>query len=371
MSESFQEKSERPTAKREKEARDDGKVPQSKELSAAVGLLAAGLMIGPGSEVLAAALGRLTRASIVAGPLAMADPAATVTWVRWVGVQAALGFLPFALVVGGAALAVGAGQGRGTLTMKPLNPDWSRLSPLKNAKRFLSPRPIVDLIKAVFKVTVVGVVVYATIAGAFEELSRLPQSGPAALVELLRVEVARVLLAAGLALLALSVGDYAFQSWQHQKELRMTKEEVRKELKDSEGDPMIRARLRSLGRSLARIRMMSEIPSADVVVTNPTRIAVALRYDPEVADAPIVAAMGSRKVAQRIRRIALEHGVPVIENKPVARALFAGARVGAPIPPMLYVAVAEILAFVFKHRRTGARSAAPGARSAGMSEAQA
>ena len=132
----------------------------------------------------------------------------------------------------------------------------------------------------------------------------------------------------------------------------MTKEEVRKELKESEGDPLIRARLRSLGRSLARMRMMSAIPTADVVVTNPTHIAVALRYDPEIADAPVVVAMGTRKTAQRIRRIALEAGVPVIENRMVARALFATTKIGRPVPPALYVAVAEILAFVFRHRKS-------------------
>ncbi|MBT8489292.1 MAG: flagellar biosynthesis protein FlhB [Gemmatimonadetes bacterium] len=353
MSESFQEKSEQPTAKREREAREEGKVPQSKELSAAVGLLAAGLMVGPGGAALGKALERLTRASFVVGPNAMSDAQASVDWVRWVGAQTALGFLPFALVLTGAALAVGAGQGRATFTTKPLQPDWSRLSPIKNSKRFLSPRPLVDLIKAIFKLGVVGFVIYLVLVGAMEDLSRLPQSGPWALIEVLRAESARVLFAAGLALLALSVGDYGYQSWQHRKELRMTKEEVRQELKDSEGDPMIRARLRSLGRSLARMRMMNAVPTADVVVTNPTHIAVALRYDPDVAEAPVVVAMGSRKVALRIRRIALEHGVPVIENKPVARALFVAAKIGAPIPPMLYVAVAEILAFVYRHRRTG------------------
>jgi flagellar biosynthetic protein FlhB len=307
---------------------------------------------------MANALHEAARASFVIGPGAFADPMATVEWVRWVLALTALGFLPFAAVVGGVALLVGAGQARGTWTPKPLQPDWSRLSPVKNVKRFLSPRPLVDLLKAVFKVVVVGAVVYLALSGALQELSRLPQSGLTALIDVLRSEITRVLLAAGLALLALAVADYGFQSWQHQRQLRMTKEEVRKELREAEGDPLIRARLRSLGRSLARMRMMSAVPSADVVVTNPTHIAVALRYAPDEADAPIVVAMGSRKVAERIRRIALEAGVPVIENQPVARALFATSKVGRPIPPALYVAVAEILAFVFRYhgRAAGARA---------------
>jgi flagellar biosynthetic protein FlhB len=351
MSENQHDKTEEPTAKKRREAQDDGKVPKSQELSAAAVLLGAGLMVGPGGSQIASAMRRLSQASFRGGPSSMSDPVLAVEWVRWVGMQAALGMLPFVLVVSALALAVGTVQGRGTLTAKPLEPDWSRLSPVKNLKRFASPRPIVDLLKSVTKVAVVALVVYVAMSGALEEMSRLPQSGPRALAETMRSEITRVMLSAGLALLAIAIADYGYQSWQYQRDLRMSKEEVKRELRESEGDPNIRARLRSLGRSLARMRMMQAVPTADVVVTNPTHIAVALKYDPEIAEAPIVVAMGSRKLAQRIRRTALQAGVPVIENKPVARALFAGARVGLPIPPMLYVAVAEILAFVFRHYR--------------------
>jgi flagellar biosynthesis protein FlhB len=351
VADTFQEKTEQPTARRQKESRDEGKIPKTQELSAAVVLIGAGLMAGPGSSQIATAITRLARVSFVSGHTALADPQAAVDWLRWVGLQAAMGFLPFALVVGGLALGVGAGQGRGTLTMKPLQPDWSRLSPLKNAKRFMSPRPLVDLLKALSKVGIVGIVVYTVLSDLLGDLTRLPQSGPRALIEVLRSEVATILLAAGLALLVLAVADYGYQSWQHQRELRMTKEEVRKEVKEAEGDPLIKARLRTLGRSLVRVRMMQAVPTADVVIVNPTHVAVALRYDPDIAEAPIVVAMGSRKLALKIRKVALEAGVPVVESRPVARALMAGARLGHPIPSTLYIAVAEILAFVFRHRK--------------------
>lgn len=351
MADNHHDKTEQPTAKKRRDAQEEGKVPRTQELSAAAVLIGAGLMIGPGGALMVDALRRLSQASFRAGPSAMNDPVLAVQWVRWVGTQAAMGMAPFLVVVSGLALAVGTVQGRGTLTAKPLQPDWSRLSPAKNLKRYLSPRPLVDLIKAVFKLVVVAAVVYVAMAGALEEMSRLPQSGPRALVEAMQSEIVRIMLAAGVALLALAVADYGFQSWQHQRDLRMSKEEVKRELRESEGDPLIRARLRSLGRSLARMRMMQAVPTADVVVTNPTHIAVALRYDPEVAEAPMVVAMGTRKLAQRIRKTALKAGVPVIENKSVARALLSAARIGHPIPPMLYVAVAEILAFVFRHYR--------------------
>lgn len=351
MAEAHEDRTEQATQRRRDTAFQEGRIPRSQELGAAVALLAAGLALGPGASQITSALNRMARVSLGAGPSALGDPRATVEWLRGVGAEVAVAFLPFALAVGGCALLVGAGQARGTFTTTPLGPDWSRLSPIKNVRRFFTLRPLVDLVKSMIKLTVVGAVIYFALAGTLDELSRLPQSGPVALVETLRREVTRVLLAAGLAMLALAGLDYGYQSWQYQRELRMTKDEVKKELRETEGDPLIRARLRSLGRSLARMRMMAAVPTADVVVANPTHIAVALRYDPEAADAPVVVAMGTRKVAERIRRIALDAGVPLIENRPVARALFATARVGSPIPPALYMAVAEILAFVYRHRR--------------------
>lgn len=350
MADNKQDKTEQPTAKRQRDAREEGKIPRTQELSAAAVLIGAGFMVGPGGSAIGLALEEMTRASFIAGQGALTDPRSSVEYMRWVGSTVALGFAPFGLVVGGLALAVGAAQGRGTFTAKTLKPDWSRLSPVKNLQKYVTPRPLVDLFKALAKLAIVGGVVYVALSGALEEFSRLPQSGPVALLQSLQNEITRVLLAAGLALLGLAGLDFGYQSWQHQQELRMTKEEVKKELRESEGDPLVRARLRSLGRSLARMRMMQAVPTADVVVTNPTHIAVALRYDPEVAEAPIVVAMGARKTALRIRKLALRSGVPVIESKPVARALYAAARIGQPIPPMLYVAVAEILAFVFRHR---------------------
>ena len=150
------------------------------------------------------------------------------------------------------------------------------------------------------------------------------------------------------AFLAVAILDYFFQLYQHEKQLRMTKQEVMREMKDTEGDPLIKSRMRSLAMNMRRSRMMTDVPNADVVVTNPTRIAVALKYDPANAGAPVVVAMGARKIAKRIREIALQSGVPIVENKPLAQALLATARVGDPIPSAVYVAVAEVLAFVFR-----------------------
>ena len=162
----------------------------------------------------------------------------------------------------------------------------------------------------------------------------------------------RMLATAGGAYLALAGGDYLWQWWEHEKSLRMTKEEVRLEYKQNDGDPQIKQRRRQVARSYARRQMMKDVPKADVVIINPTHIAIAIKYDPTVAPAPIVLAIGQRKIAERLKAIAREAGVPMVENRPLARALLKTARVGTLIPYDLYMAVAEILAFVIKTRGT-------------------
>jgi flagellar biosynthesis protein FlhB len=165
----------------------------------------------------------------------------------------------------------------------------------------------------------------------------------------------RMLATAGGAYLALAAGDYVWQWWQYEKSLRMTKEEVKQEHKANEGDPHIKQRRRAIARSYARKQMMKDVPKADVVIINPTHIAIAIKYDASLAPAPVVLAIGMNKVAERIKEIARESGVPMVENRPLARALLKTAKVGTMIPYELYMAVAEVLAFVLRTRgRLGA-----------------
>jgi flagellar biosynthetic protein FlhB len=166
----------------------------------------------------------------------------------------------------------------------------------------------------------------------------------------IRASVVRLLLTTGGAYLLLGAADYGFQYWTHMRNMRMTKDEVRQETKQQEGDQMVKSRIRAVARARLRRQMFSDVPKADVVIVNPTHRAVALRYDPLTAPAPVVIAMGERRIAERIKQIAREHGVPMIENRPLARALIATARVGTVIPAELYAAVAEVLAFVYRQR---------------------
>ena len=348
--ESFQERTEAPTPRRREEARRKGQIARSAEVGTAFVLLGAAGVVHYGGRALGLDLVALVEGSFGTAPVPPVDLEATAAGLQEFGWIVLAAVAPVVLGISGLALAVGAIQARGTLAWEPLAPDWSRLAPHKNLRRLFGTRPLVELAKSVLKLVIVAVAIYIAVGGAWSEILALPQQSPGAVLAIAHRLATRLFLTAGLVFLALAAADYLYQLWEHERGLRMTREELKQELKDTEGDPMIKSRLRSLGRSLARRRMMAAVPSADVVVTNPTHIAVALRYDPQVAPAPVVVAMGQRKLAQRIKEIALAAGVPVIENKPLARALFATGRIGLPIPPELYVAVAEVLAFVYRQR---------------------
>ena len=244
-------------------------------------------------------------------------------------------------------------QGRGVVTLEPLTPQLNRLDPIKKAKQIWGWKAVAEFVKSFLKLGIVSLAVFLALGAATVEIGLLGQMSPFALLDFIRRYAVRMLLSAGVAYLALALADYSFQVWQHEKRLRMTREEVKRETKDSEGDAVVKVRRRTMARQFARRRMLGAVAEADVVVTNPTHIAVALKYDPETAHAPVVVAMGERKVAERIKELASEAGVPTVENMPLARALLATAEVGRAIPIDLFVAVAELLAFVYRARGAG------------------
>lgn len=237
------------------------------------------------------------------------------------------------------------------ISAKALMPNFSRLNPIKGIARIFSMHSAVELIKAILKTVLIGIIAAIvmwvnkdTVMGLLTvpvDLGIARTGDFMAMCFLLTV--------AGL-ILVVAV-DVPFQIWQHAKQLRMTKEEVRREFKESEGDPFVKARIRGLQREAARRRMMSEIPKADVIVTNPTHYAVALRYQSGSMRAPKVVAKGVHLLAARIREIAQEHRVPILEAPPLARALYYHAELESEIPEKLYVAVAEVLAYVYQLRR--------------------
>lgn len=347
---SFGDRTEAPTPKRRKDARDKGQIPRSQELTTAFLLLASALVLAQGTGRIAETMAQLFMEATMGGMEAMESFEAMAGWMQqvgWIGLEA---MAPILVGMAGVALVVGGIQAQGTLTMEPLKPKWERVNPQKNIKEKWGIQAPVQLAKSLGKLAIVGGVMYFALAGAQSELPALAQKGPFALLKFVQDKAVRIMLSAGLAYLLLALADYAFQYWRHEQKLKMSKEEIKKELKEAEGDQILKVRRRTMARSLARRRMLLSVSDADVVVTNPTHIAVALKYDPEQAPAPIVLAMGARKMAQQIRQMAMTSGVPVVENKPLARALYKTARVGFPIPVEFYVAVAEILAWVMRQR---------------------
>lgn len=350
---SGQEKTHSATPRRRKQAAEKGQTPKSQEVTTAFLLLggaAAATMLASGAGRAVGDIFSLSVHSLSALPL---GPVSTASYLQRIVLRSFTGVAPILLLLAAVALLVAGAQGRGVVTAQPLTPQLDRLDPLAKAKQIWGWKAVAELVKSFVKLGIVGVAVYFALGNATGEIAALGQSSPFALLGFIKRYTVRMLLSAGAAYMALALADYSFQVWQHEQKLKMTHEEVKKETKDSEGDQVMKVRRRTMARQLSRRRMLGAVADADVVVTNPTHIAVALKYDPATSHAPIVLAMGERKVAQRIKELALEADVPLIENKPLARALFATAEVGRPIPIELFVAVAEVLAFVYRLRGAG------------------
>lgn len=353
--ESFQEKTEQATPKRREDARQKGQVARSSELTS-VAILMAGLLSlsALGAYMYRHLTGFMVDAFVNSYTFEI-DPL-TIRHLTWTWMSRFLQIVaPLVALLLATAAAINYAQVGVLFSSKPLEPKMNRISPLAGVKRLFSPRGLVELAKGLFKVAMVAYVTYLTIAAEVSEF-----------VTYMDMEVGQIFGLSGdviltlgyrivLLLLIMAILDYAFQRWDYEKNLRMTKQEVKEELKQQEGDPQQRARVRSLQREMSQRRMMGDVEQADVVVTNPTHIAVALKYKSDTMDAPIVLAKGQRLVAERIKELAREAGVPLVENKPLARALFKTAQIGEQIPEELFKAVAEVLAFVFQLRRRKAR----------------
>jgi flagellar biosynthetic protein FlhB len=232
-------------------------------------------------------------------------------------------------------------------TAGPLAPDFSKLNPLKGLSNLFSKNTMFEIAKGVLKIAVLGCILYFTVKKEVVKIPFLIDMEMPGIVNFSFEQLRKLILTAATVLSVFAVVDFAYQKWQFTKNLKMTKMEVKDEAKQSEGDPQIKARIRTLQREMARKRMMQEVPKADVVITNPTHFAVALKYDSSKMGAPTLVAKGANLIAAKIKELAKEHGVPVFEDKPLARTLFK-LDLGQEIPETLYRALASILANVYK-----------------------
>ncbi len=257
---------------------------------------------------------------------------------------------PFVIISMLAALLAGAIQNRFQTASEILTPNWNRLNPVEGFQRLFSNQTLVPTAIAAVKLVVVLALTYTEIEKIITDPIFATAVSVGRLAQFLGQTGLGILLRVALALLVVAVADYGYQFWKVNRDLMMTREELKEEAKNTEGNPMIKKAQRRR-RSVRKAKQLAQVPKADVVVTNPTHIAVALRYDRKTMKAPMVVAKGIRLNAQQIREIALQHQVPIVENKPLARMLFKHARVGSEVPTQLYAAVAEILAWVYRMNR--------------------
>lgn len=342
------ERTEPASGRKIQKARDEGNVPRSPELSTFVVLTAAGATIALMSDFLIGTLRRMMHNSLNFGPPDIASANMMTDNLARAGYDAVIILLPIFAVVVVAGVAANLLISGWNFTAKPLQFNFDKLDPLAGLGRMFAAQSLVELVKAALK--------GGLIAGASAWMIWLQWDAILALsAEPLATAIphfGRVTLYTFLAALAafalLALIDVPYQLWHYQHNLRMTKEEVRQESKETEGDPQIKARIRSMQREQARRRMMQAVPKADVVVTNPLHFAVALRYDDKAMSAPQLVAKGTQLVAERIKEIARENHVPVIEAPPLARALHRHVDVGDAIPGALFSAVAQVLAYVYQ-----------------------
>ncbi|HZT04193.1 MAG TPA: flagellar biosynthesis protein FlhB [Steroidobacteraceae bacterium] len=369
MAENDQERTERPTAKRLEKAREEGQVPRSAELNAAAVLLvtAAGLHFLGGS--IGAALFDIMKSALSISPAEAVDPGLALSAASAQMLRALMACAPVLGLTMVAALVAPLTLGGWNLSFGALAPDFTRLDPIAGFGRFFSTRGAVELGKAFGKFLIVATVAVIVLRKQSPHLLALGAAP-------LPVAIAQAANLASDALLAVSGGlviiaaiDVPWQLWQYSDKLKMTRDEIRQEFKESEGAPEVRSRIRRTQREYARRRMMHEVPKADVVVVNPTHFAVALRYDESRMRAPLVVAKGTDLVAARIREIATEHSVPIFEAPPLARALHHNVEIGGEIPATLYVAVAQVLTYIYQlksARTSGARPPEPPAIDPGI-----
>ncbi len=234
------------------------------------------------------------------------------------------------------------------MSFHPLLPKFNKLNPIKGFGRIFSKNSLMELFKSLFKITLVSVIAYFTIKSHWDQIPPLMGYGVGQSMVFMGEVALEIMFKVLLAMILLAALDYTFQRYTYLENLRMTKQEVKDERKETEGNPQIKQRIRAVQTEMARRRMMSAVPEADVVVTNPTELAVAIKYDLENYDAPIVVAKGAGAIAKKIRIIAQDNDVPIVEDKPLARVLHKTVEVGQLIPASLYKAVAEILAYVYR-----------------------
>lgn len=345
----FQEKTEPATPKKKEDSRKKGKVAKSIDLNSAV-ILLFGLFIlyFSGSAIVEQIATTSKSLFASSGSINLTANNFHKIFVESLsGVLLSLAPLSLGLMIIG--LATSFAQVGFVFSGEALKPNWQKLNPINGIRKVVfSRRAIVELLKGLIKITILGIIAFYALGDVMSEAMILADADIETIIGFIGRAMLGISMTIGIAYIIIALADFIYQKFDYERELRMTKQEIKDENKQNEGDPLIKSRIRTIQRQIAYKRMMHDVPKADVVVTNPTHLAIALKYDVEKMAAPKVVAKGAELVAQKIREIANENNVPVIEDKPLARLLFKSVDVGEQIPDKLFQAVAQLLAFVYR-----------------------
>ncbi|HMK61499.1 MAG TPA: flagellar biosynthesis protein FlhB [Dissulfurispiraceae bacterium] len=347
MPEQFEERTEQATPRRREKAREKGDVPKSRELTSLFPVWTIFLFMLFGGTMFTSLLTYFSN-SLRRGITLRLTESTLIDVFRADTMQLGLIMLPLFVIIFVGVMVVHFLQTGFLITSTPLTPDLTKLDPLQGIKRLFSINTLYETVKGLLKVAVLGAILYFMLKKEVFTIPLLVDMDIRNIIEFSFGQIKKIVMISALVLTVFAAADYAFQRWQYSRNLKMTKQEVKEEYKEVEGSPLIKARLKSIQRELARRRMMQEVPRADVVITNPTHYAVALKYESGKMGAPKVVAKGANLIAAKIREIAGSSGVPVIEDKPLARALYSAIDVNQEIPEAFYKAVAAILAEVYR-----------------------
>ncbi len=348
------EKTEEPTSKKLSDARNDGKVAKSQELNNGVGLLILFLVLQATIGGLGESMFDLFQQFYHLIPefvdLNRGGPTGrSVSLLLREAIMSAFWMvIPFFIIGFCAMVIINIFQVKWKVTTKPLQPKLSKFSPMNGIKRIFSKNSLIELLKSVVKIVLIAVIAYTSVQGSMHELLLLYDMAVMPAIMRIGTLILDMGIKISAAFLLVGIVDYIYQKWKFHEDMKMTKQEVKDEYKNSEGDPQVKGQQRSRMREASRRRMMQDVPNADVVITNPTHYAVALKYDAQEAQAPVVLAKGTDYLALQIKEKAKEANVEIVENKPLARMLYANVEIGEEIPPELYQTVAEILAAVYR-----------------------
>lgn len=351
---SGQEKTEQPTGRRLQDSRKKGDVAKSMEIPSAavllVGLLtiymSSGYMLEKMLTLLRHYLSQLHSITIIPDNM---------TFLTMESMQhVALLTVPLMAVLFITALAANYAQIGFLFTTEKMSPKLEKIDPIKGMGRMFSLQTVANTVKSIAKLVIVTYVAYREIMKNLDDFLPLMDQEPLPILAFYAKVSFWIFLKAAIIIAVLAALDYAFQRWQFMKKMMMTKQEVKEEAKMTEGDPHVKGRIRSIQMQMARKRMMTEVPKADVIITNPTRLAIALTYDSSVMSAPTIIAKGAGVIAKRIKEIAREHNIPIVEDKPLAQALYKNVEINEQIPENLFQAVAEVLAYVYGLKKKSA-----------------